>query len=250
MRLVSDLRILYRLTCTRVRGGSHQERLEAFYRHQATGYDDFRKRLLHGREEMMRALEISAGGTLLDMGGGTGSNIEALADRLPGLGAVTIVDLCPSLLETARKRIADRGWANVTTELADVTTFEPVGGLVDAITFSYSLTMIPDWFRALEQAYHLLRPGGRIGVVDFYVSRKWPAPGLRRHGGFTRTFWPTWFGFDNVYPSPDHLPWLQSRFETLRLDERAGRVPYLLGMKAPYYIYLGQKKETDSPREP
>ena len=49
MGLVSDLRILYRLTCTRVGGASHQDRLEAFYRHQASGYDDFRKRLLHGR---------------------------------------------------------------------------------------------------------------------------------------------------------------------------------------------------------
>jgi S-adenosylmethionine-diacylgycerolhomoserine-N-methlytransferase len=241
MSLVSDLRILYRLTCTRVRGNSHQERLEAFYRHQAADYDDFRKRLLHGREEMMRALEIPAGGTLLDMGGGTGANIEQLAERLPNLGRVTIVDLCPSLLETARTRIAERGWANVDTALADVTTFWPEGGAVDAITFSYSLTMIPDWFRSLEQATRLLKPGGRIGVVDFYVSRKWPAPGLRRHGGFTRAFWPAWFGMDNVFPSPDHLPWLQSRFETIRLDERAGRVPYMLRMKAPYYLFLGRK---------
>ena len=241
MGLVSDLRILYRLTCTRVRGESHQDRLEAFYRHQATGYDDFRKRLLHGREEMMRALEIPPGGTLLDMGGGTGANIEQLDDRLHELGSVTIVDLCPSLLETAKQRIAGRGWANVTTALADVTTFQPECGPVDAIAFSYSLTMIPDWFRALEQAMRLLKPGGRIGVVDFYVSRKWPAPGLHRHGTFARTFWPTWFGFDNVYPSPDHLPWLQSHFETIRLDERSGRVPYMLWMKAPYYIFLGRK---------
>ena len=180
------------------------------------------------------------------MGGGTGANIEQLGDRLPGLGRVTVVDLCPSLLEAARRRIAERGWANVDTALADVTTFRPEGELVDAITFSYSLTMIPDWFRALEHATTLLKPGGRIGVVDFYVSRKWPAPGLRKHGGFTRAFWPTWFGMDNVFPSPDHLPWLQSRFETIRLDERAGRVPYMLWMKAPYYLFLGRKREDDS----
>ena len=243
MSLVSDLRILYRLTCTRVRGESHQDRLEAFYRHQAAGYDDFRKRLLHGREEMMRALEIPPGGTLLDMCGGTGANIEQLADRLPGLGRVTVVDLCPSLLETARRRIAERGWANVDTALADVTTYQAEGA-VDAITFSYSLTMIPDWFGALEQAYRLLKPGGTIGVVDFYVSRKWPAPGLRRHGKFTRTFWPAWFGMDNVYPSPDHLPWLQGRFETIRVEESAGKVPYMLGMKAPYYTFVGRKGDS------
>lgn len=242
MGFVSDLRILYHLTCKRVRGKNHQERLEAFYQHQADGYDDFRKRLLHGREEMMQALPLPEGGRLLDFGGGTGSNIEHLGPKLSQLDSVTIVDLCPSLLETARKRIADRGWHNVHTALADVTTYEPQHGPIDAITFSYSLTMIPDWFRALEQAFHLLRPGGIIGIVDFYVSRKWPAEGLRRHSAFRRWFWPTWFGFDNVFPSPDHLPWLLSHFDTLRLEERLGSVPYMLWLKAPYYIFLGRKR--------
>lgn len=241
MGLVSDLRTLYSLTFKRVRGGTHQERLESFYGHQADGYDDFRKRLLHGREEMMRSLEIPDGGYLLDMGGGTGSNVEALGDRLGRLGGVTVVDLCPSLVEAAKKRIAERGWANVTSALADVTTYDP-GCRVDAVTFSYSLTMIPDWFRALERASELLKPGGVIGVVDFYVSRKWPAEGRRRHRAPARWFWPTWFGFDNVFLSPDHLPWLTAHFETLTLEERAGRVPYLFGLKAPYYIFVGRKR--------
>ena len=239
MGIASDLRTLYNLTLRRVRGRDHQERLEAFYAHQAAGYDDFRRRLLHGREEMMQSLPLPEGGRLLDMGGGTGNNLESLGDRLRTLRSVTIVDLCPSLLETANRRIADKGWSNVTTALADVTTFESEP--VDAVTFSYSLTMIPDWFRALERALHLLKPGGTIGVVDFYVSRKWPAEGLRKHWGLTRSFWPTWFGFDNVFPSADHLPWLRAHFETVKLEERVGRVPYMLGLKAPYYIFAGRK---------
>lgn len=243
MGIASDLRTLYRLAFQRVRGRDHQERLEAFYRHQAAGYDDFRKRLLHGREEMMRALELPPGGRLLDLGGGTGSNLEALGQQLQILRSVTVVDLCPSLLEAARRRIEANGWANVTTALADVTTYDP-GESVDALTFSYSLTMIPDWFRALERAYELLKPGGTIGVVDFYVSRKWPAEGMRRHGSLTRWFWPAWFGCDNVFLSPDHLPWLRGRFETVKLEERAGRVPYMLGLKAPYYIFVGRKGPT------
>ena len=50
-----------------------------------------------------------------------------------------------------------------------MTTFEPEGP-ADVVTFSYSLTMIPDWVRALEQAWALLKPGGTIGIVDFYVA--------------------------------------------------------------------------------
>ena len=43
-----------------------------------------------------------------------------------------------------------------------------------------------------------------------------------------------------MFPSPDHVPWLQSRFQTVKLEERLGKVPYLL-LKAPYYIFLGRK---------
>jgi S-adenosylmethionine-diacylgycerolhomoserine-N-methlytransferase len=241
MGLASDLRVLYHLTFKRVKGDNHGDRLEAFYGKQKGAYDDFRKRLLHGREEMMAALEVPDKGRLLDMGGGTGSNLEALGPQLSRLADVRIVDLCPSLLQMAEDRIRRNGWTNVRTVHADATAYDPDNGPVDLVTFSYSLTMIPDWFAAIDRAHALLKPGGMIGVVDFYVSRKWPESGLRRHSAFQRFFWPTWFGFDNVFLSPEHLPYLRCRFKTVRLDERTGKVPYLLGMRTPYYIFVGRK---------
>jgi S-adenosylmethionine-diacylgycerolhomoserine-N-methlytransferase len=241
MGFASDLSVLYHLTCTRVRGDNHGARLEAFYSKQMAAYDDFRKRLLHGREEMMTALAVPDGGRLLDMGGGTGSNLEALGDRLSLLADVRIVDLCASLLQVAEDRIRRHGWTNVRTVQGNATTYDPGAGPVDLVTFSYSLTMIPSWVAAIDRAYTLLKPGGVIGVADFYVAHKWPAPGLRRHSALQRSFWPAWFGLDNVFLSADHLPYLQERFQTLRLEERLGRVPYLLGLKAPYYIFLGIK---------
>ena len=105
MGLTSDLRVLYNLAFTRVRGATHGERLEAFYRAQAGDYDAFRRRLLHGREEMMAALEVPEGGKMLDVGGGTGYNAELLGDRLARLQSLAIVDLCPSLLAAAEERI-------------------------------------------------------------------------------------------------------------------------------------------------
>jgi S-adenosylmethionine-diacylgycerolhomoserine-N-methlytransferase len=73
------------------------------------------------------------------------------------------------------------------------------------------------------------------------VSRKWPAPGRVKHSAFRRFFWPLWFGYDNVFLSGDHIPYLQSRFETVQLEERLGRMPYLLDFKAPYYVFIGRK---------
>jgi len=241
MNLLADLRTLYHLAFARPRGDDPAGRLEAFYRHQADGYDDFRRRLLHGREEMMRRLELPEGARLLDLGGGTGSNLEYLADRWDQLGSAEVVDLCPALLRVASARVARRGWDKVALVLGDASTYKPPGGPVDVITFSYSLTMIPDWFKAVDRAHELLRPGGMGGVADFYVARKWPAPGLRRHTAWQRWFWPWWFSWDNVFLSPDILPYLQSRFRTVCLEERQGRIPYLPGVKVPYYIFLGRR---------
>ena len=50
---------------------------------------------------------------------------------------------------------------------------------------------------------------------------------------FTRSFWPTWFGMDNVYPSPDHVPFLHRHFEPLRFDEEKAKVPYIPFARMP-----------------
>lgn len=240
---LKDMRVLYHLAVNPIRGGTHRERLENFYKGQAGGYDEFRRRLLKGREALYRRMPLPADGkgVWIDMGGGTGANLEAIADRIPRLAKLYIVDLSPSLLAVARERIDRNGWKNVEAVEADVTTFEPPEGRTDIVTFSYSLTMIPDWFAAIDQAHRLLTPGGHLGVVDFFVSRKHPVDRFTRHGWFTRTFWPTWFAADNVYLNPDHLPYITRRFDTVALRERRGVVPYMMGMKVPYYQYVGRK---------
>lgn len=242
MAFLQDLRVLYHLAFSPIKGGTHQERLESFYSGQADAYDDFRKRLLKGRRELYRSLPIKPGAVWVDMGGGTGANLEFIADRVPKLGKVYVVDLSTSLLDVARARIEARGWSNVEAVEADVIEFAlPAGVQADVITFSYSLTMIPDWFAAIDRARELLKPGGHMGVVDFYVARKFATAPHHRHGWARRHFWPTWFASDNVFPSPDHLPYLERRFQKRSLHEHLGKVPYMMGARAPYYRFVGTK---------
>ena len=242
MSLAADLRTVYHLAFSRILGDSHAERLESFYSRQAAGYDGFRQRLLKGREELYAAIPVTQAMRWIDLGGGTGANLEFLGDRLATMARLWLVDLSPSLLTVARERAASRGWHNVEVCAADATTFVPPGGAVDAVTCSYSLTMIPDWFTAVDHACRLLRPGGVLGVVDFYVARKFPSEGLRRHSWWSRHFWPAWFGMDNVHLSADHVPYLQSRLETIELVEATAPVPYLPGLRVPYYRFLGRKR--------
>jgi S-adenosylmethionine-diacylgycerolhomoserine-N-methlytransferase len=241
VKILADLRVLYHMVLSPVRGADHAARLESFYAGQANAYDDFRQRLLHGRQQLWEAIDAPPGGTWVDMGGGTGANLESFGDRISQLSRVLVVDLSPSLLAVAGRRVDQHGWSNVELVEADATTFRPPGEPVDVVTFSYSLTMIPDWFAALENAARILRPGGLIGVVDFYVSRKYPTGKRVRHGWLTRYGWPIWFGTDNVFPSSDHVPYLHRHFEPVCFEEHRAKVPYLPFVRAPYYIFVGRQ---------
>ena len=146
--------------------------------------------MLHGRTELFTALPAPPGGVWVDLGAGTGENAEHWGDKLPQFSQAYLVDLSSSLLKVADQRIQARGWTNVKTAHADATKFLPEEGHADLVTMSYSLTMIPDWFLAVDQAVRMLKPGGLIGIVDFFVARKYPADGLTRHRWSTRTVWP------------------------------------------------------------
>ena len=242
MPFFSDMKILYHMLFKPVRGDNHAQRMESFYGGQAEAYDDFRRRLLKGREELWAQIERPKDGVWVDMGGGTGSNIEYLADDIGELKKVYVVDLSTSLLKVASQRFEEKGWTNAQAVEADATTWLPEEGHADVVTFSYSLTMIPNWFAAIENAKRMLRPGGLIGVVDFYVGRKHASSDMKQHRWLARNLWGPWFATDNVFPSPDHLPFLRHHFDQVHLSEERNRMPYVPLLRTPYYQFIGRKK--------
>lgn len=239
----NPVKALWHIAFNRVKGDSHQERLENFYKGQASWYDSYRKKLLHGRSEMFSSLPVNEGDTWVDFGAGTGENAEHLKDSLSKFQKVYQVDLCQPLLDEAAKRVKFHNWTNVTPVHHDATTYIPPEGQVDLVTFSYSLTMIPDWFAAIDHAYNLLKPGGTLGVVDFYVSRKYPSEGMVKHSWSTRTFWSTFFAFDNVFLTGEHLPYLMKKFHIEKLHEGRGKVPFMPFFRSPHYWIIAKKPE-------
>ncbi len=254
MGFFADMKILYHMLFKPVRGDNHADRMESFYGGQAKSYDDFRKRLLKGRTELWNEIPKPDGGIWVDMGGATGANMENFGDDISKPAKIYVVDLSASLLKVAEDRFRQNGWTNAQTVEADATKWQPDEGSADVVTFSYSLTMIPDWFAAIENAYKMLKPGGLIGVVDFYVGRKHPPEGLKKQRWLARTLWNPWFSTDNVYPSPDHLPFLRYKFEQEFLEENRSKIPYVPFLRTPYYIFIGRKPlaneiEAKSPNE-
>ncbi|KAI1872037.1 uncharacterized protein JN550_004240 [Neoarthrinium moseri] len=269
--------------------GTQQDALESFYKSQAGAYDTTRSALLKGREDMLALaaaqlehrsvkdgqLSQNKRRIWVDVGGGTGFNIEAMAqfvDVPRFFSSVYLVDFSPSLCEVARKRFARLGWDNVKVVCQDARKFrledhEPVldggrapssphisyfsqkrpeHGGVDLITMSYSLSMIPDYYSVIDTLPSLLAPNGIMGVVDFYVQsevdvsfRNYTGGLINRHVNFLqRTFWRAWFDIDRVALEPGRRDYLEYRFGTvLNVNSRN----YTLGA-IPYYVWLGCHK--------
>jgi S-adenosylmethionine-diacylgycerolhomoserine-N-methlytransferase len=218
--------------------GSHKQRLESFYAKQAQGYDDFRERLLPGRKELVEQL-IPQGfrGLWIDIGGGTGRTVQYVSERIAPDAQVVILDLCDSLLSLANKRIEQAGWLFARTRRDDITTCTDYFGEADVVTFSYSLSMIPNWGTALYKAHRMLKPGGLLGVVDFTCRGESPSFTER----LVDRFWKIWFSYDGVHISEQHHKDLTSRFAVEKLVFNRAKIPYLVGAKAPYYTFLGRR---------
>jgi S-adenosylmethionine-diacylgycerolhomoserine-N-methlytransferase len=238
MSPLAEARVLLALARGTSRTGSHAEQLQRFYAPQAENYDAFRERLLHGRRELVDLLPAAARDRVVELGAGTGRNLEFFGARLDQLARIEAVDLCPALLDVARRRWARR--PNVRVVEADATRYVP-SHQADVVYFSYALTMIPDWRAAVDNALAMLRPGGVLGVVDFHLPAPYDDEGILSRRARANRFWRAWFAHDGVRLSQEHLPYLRSRLAAEVSVERAGAVPYLPWLRVPYYILVGRK---------
>jgi S-adenosylmethionine-diacylgycerolhomoserine-N-methlytransferase len=227
---LADARTLWHLARGMPRSGNHAGRLAAFYGPQADAYDGFRERLLPGRAELLEWLAPKPGERVVELGAGTGRNPLFLGSRVQELDQLTLVDLCQPLLEKARKRWD--GMANVSVVEADACTWQPQQP-VDMVYFAYALTMIPEWRSAMANAVAMLRPGGRLGVIDFTL--------LPQQDWLARNFWRAWFAHDGVHLSVEHASALRHLLPLHELRQRRSPVPYLPGLAVPYYLFLGIK---------
>ncbi|HEX5124261.1 MAG TPA: class I SAM-dependent methyltransferase [Rhodanobacteraceae bacterium] len=242
--LRGDFAVMQRMLRGMPRAASHAESLSAFYAPQARHYDRFRERLLRGRAELIERLPLADGARVVELGGGTGRNAEFFGATLSRIESLTIVDVCAPLLAEARERA--RRMPQLRVVEADATTYEP-DEPVDVVYFSYALTMIPDWRAAIRNAIAMLKPGGVLGVVDFYVAQARVPDGFAQHGPLTRAFWPAWFRHDGVCVSSQHFPELRRLLPDHAFVEARARVPYLPLGRVPYYVFTGRKAAFPSP---
>ncbi len=110
-------------------------------------------------------METGAGQLVLDVGCGTGWSLPLLAET--GAGVIGI-EPSASMRRRSEDRLVRRGLGGrVRLDPRPYGTHAGYEGQADRILFSYSLSMIPQFGKALEAARRDLVRGGRIVVVDF-----------------------------------------------------------------------------------
>jgi S-adenosylmethionine-diacylgycerolhomoserine-N-methlytransferase len=152
--------------------------MDRMYRLQRHFYDATRAYYLLGRDRMLDALNPPAGGSILEIGCGTGRNLAGAGRRYPD-ATLFGLDISPAMLETAAAALKRAGLqGRVRLSEADATQFDALAHFgqarFDRVYVSYALSMIPDWRAALRQAWDVTAPCGSLHIVDFGGCEKLP----------------------------------------------------------------------------
>ncbi len=111
------------------------------------------------------------GGRVLDVGVGTGLELPMFTPNVRIVG----VDLSEPMLDIARKRVTQKGLANVEDlRVMDAMNLEYPDASFDAVVAPYVVTVVPDPRRTLEEMARVTRPGGEIVIVNHIGADRGP----------------------------------------------------------------------------
>ena len=111
---------------------------------------------------------IKPGQQVLDLAGGTGDMTRLLSPRAGKEGHIVLSDINAAMLGNGRRALLDSGIsANVTFAQANAEQLPFPDKSFDLVTMAFGLRNVTDKQRALESIYRVLRPGGRLLVLEF-----------------------------------------------------------------------------------
>jgi len=132
-------------------------------------------------EQIMDALKIADGATVADIGAGGGFFTIRLAQRVGPNGRVYAQDVQPPMLDSIKRRVMREGLRNVDTVLGTETDPRLPEATMDAVLFVDSYQEVEEQNRVpfLRNLAMALKPGGRLGIVNWKPGRGGPGPDTR-----------------------------------------------------------------------
>ena len=144
---------------------------------------DVANRLLSGgvdlwwRRRLIRHVAMYAPSSVLDLATGSGDVAFALARGLPAKTEITGMDFCrPMLDEAEAKQAAQAHYGNIKFREGDGLNLPLSDANFDAATISFGLRNMADRDRCLRELHRVLRPGGRLWVLEFSQPYQWFRP--------------------------------------------------------------------------
>ncbi|MCG6872858.1 MAG: bifunctional demethylmenaquinone methyltransferase/2-methoxy-6-polyprenyl-1,4-benzoquinol methylase UbiE, partial [Gammaproteobacteria bacterium] len=115
---------------------------------------------------------LRAGQCALDVAGGTGDLAAGLAAQVGADGKVVVADINAAMLARGRERLLDRGLVSPLSFLqADAECLPLADAQFDCVTIGFGLRNVTRIPAALASMYRVLKPGGRLLVLEFSRPR-------------------------------------------------------------------------------
>ena len=121
---------------------------------------------------------VRAGDRVLDLAGGTGDIAALLLPKVGTNGSVVLGDINAAMLRAGRDRLLDRGFVrNLDYVQLNAEALPFPGTSFDAVTIAFGLRNVTDKPRALGEMFRVLKPGGRVLILEFSAVRaNWLKP--------------------------------------------------------------------------
>ncbi|RKS55634.1 ubiquinone/menaquinone biosynthesis C-methylase UbiE [Gillisia mitskevichiae] len=130
------------------------------------------------RNYAIKELQLKNGQTLLNVPCGTGVNFKYFNEYLNNTGLIIGIDLSSGMLDKAKQKIEKNGWKNIETELNDATKidrnwldYRNEQITVDAVFCDLGLSGLPEWRNIIDNMISILKPNGRIVILDWYLEK-------------------------------------------------------------------------------
>lgn len=111
---------------------------------------------------------LKPGERVLDLAGGTGDLTRLMAPIVGERGHITLADINAAMLNNGRSRLLDKGISgNVDFAQVDAEQLPFPDNSFDLVTMAFGLRNVTNKQRALDSLYRVIRPGGRLLVLEF-----------------------------------------------------------------------------------